>query len=171
MGPTQPLYQQRVGEPGPASAWKASALDGREGADRRSDSAVGRSKMRKLVCQVGRRLVIPGKPQGIENSDDARLVRRSSAGRVASQRQANSAGGTDVVSRSRQQNGITKCRFIVYTPHLPRRCRRRRKFFDENCSFFNLFRPRLTTFDQHIRSKTSQNNSNQAKTVGIRPPR
>lgn len=116
MGPTQPLYQQRVGEPGPASAWKASALDGREGADRRSDSAVGRSKMRKLVCQVGRRLVIPGKPQGIENSDDARLVRRSSAGRVASQRQANSAGGTDVVSRSRQQNGITKCRFIVYTP-------------------------------------------------------
>lgn len=52
------------GEPGPASAWKASALDGREGADRRSDSAVGRSKMRKLVCQVGRRLVIPGKPPG-----------------------------------------------------------------------------------------------------------
>lgn len=32
-------------------------------------TAVGRSKMRKLVCQVGRRLVIPGKPQDIENSD------------------------------------------------------------------------------------------------------
>jgi len=127
--PAQPLCQQRVGEPGPDSALKASALGCCESAEQRSHGAVGRREMPELVGQFDRRFVIPGKPQGIEKVGDVRLRQQifQRPCRQPAPAQKHTAGGADVIARPCEQHGIAQGGFVLDAPGLLRRHRRCRK--------------------------------------------
>lgn len=127
MWPAQPLRQQSVREPAPDHARKAAPLNGRKGADQRSDRTFGSRNLPNLVGQIVRLLVIRSETQRIEHAGDACLGQQflRGPGRQPAPGQQHPAGRADIVSRPSQQQRVAQGRFVLDTPGLPDRyCRR-----------------------------------------------